>query len=66
VYVTPTRRGGIAARMLIDAFERWARDKGAARVLLGITTGVRTDATETFYNKLGYNTVGVLTIKEMR
>lgn len=65
VYVTPTRRGGAAARMLVTAFEQWAISKGAARVLLGITTGTRTDATEAFYNKLGYNTVGVLTMKEL-
>lgn len=65
LFVTPDRRGGVAARMLIDAFERWAKDKGAERILLGITTGTRTDATEKFYNKLGYDTVGVLTMKEM-
>jgi len=65
LYVTPDRRGGAAARMLIDAFERWATDKGAIRILLGITTGLHTDATEKFYNKLGYNTVGKLTMKEI-
>lgn len=65
LYVSPDRRGGVAARMLINAFERWAQDKGASRILLGITTGTRTDATEAFYNKLGYNTVGVLTMKEI-
>ena len=65
VYVAPDMRGGMAARILITAFEQWARDKGAARVLLGITTGTRTDATETFYNKMGYRTVGALTMKEI-
>lgn len=65
VYVMPDRRGGIAARILVNAFERWANDNGAARVLLGITTGTHTQATERFYNKLGYSTVGVLTMKEL-
>lgn len=65
LYVSPDRRGGAAARMLIAAFEQWAQDKGASRILLGITTGTHTDATERFYNKLGYNTVGVLTMKEI-
>lgn len=65
VYVTPDRRGGIAARTLVTEFERWAKQKGAARVLLGVTTGTRNKATERFYNKLGYETVGVLTMKEV-
>ena len=64
-FVTPDKRGGRAARALITAFEVWARQRGAARILLGITTGTRTDATEKFYNKMGYNTVGVLTMKEL-
>ena len=65
VYVTPDRRGSTVARTLITAFEQWAKDKGAARVLLGVTTGTHTDATARFYNKLGYDTVGVLTMKEI-
>ena len=65
VYVSPTRRGSTAASTLITAFEQWAKDNGAARVLLGVTTGTHTDATEKLYNKLGYVTVGVLTMKEI-
>lgn len=65
VYVAQHRRGGIAARMLIEAFERWALDRGAVHVLLGITTGVHTERTEAFYNKLGYATIGRLTMKEI-
>jgi GNAT superfamily N-acetyltransferase len=64
LYVAPTMRGSVAARMLIGAFETWARDNGAQRVLLGVTTGVHTERTEQFYNKLGYATVGRLTMKE--
>lgn len=65
LYVAPTMRGSVAARMLITAFETWAREHGAQRVLLGITTGVHTERTEQFYNKLGYATVGRLTMKEI-
>lgn len=65
LYVTPSKRGSVAARMLITAFETWARGHGAQRVLLGITTGVQTERTEQFYNKLGYATVGRLTMKEI-
>lgn len=65
VYVDPKRRGTLAARALIDSFETWARNMKASRILLGVTTGIRTDATVRFYNKLGYNTVGALTMKEI-
>ena len=65
VYVTPNKRGSIIARMLIESLEEWANEIGASRIMLGITTGVRTKATERFYNKLGYATVGTLTMKEM-
>lgn len=64
LFVSPTARGSVAARMLIKAFEEWAHESGATRILLGITTGVHTERTEKFYNKLGYSTVGVLTMKE--
>lgn len=64
LFVSPTVRGSVAARMLIRAFEKWATGMGASRILLGITTGVHTERTEKFYNKLGYDTVGVLTMKE--
>lgn len=65
LYVTQNMRGSVAARMLITAFETWARYHGAQRVLLGVTTGVHTERTEQFYNKLGYATVGRLTMKEI-
>lgn len=65
LYVAPTMRGSVAARMLITAFETWARGRGAQRVLLGVTTGVHTERTEQLYNKLGYDTVGRLTMKEI-
>lgn len=65
VYAAPTMRGMHVAKALITAFEQWAADKGAARVLLGVTTGVHTDSTVSFYNKLGYTTVGALTMKEL-
>lgn len=66
LYVDPKSRGSRAAQMLITAFEQWARDNGASRVLLGISTDVHKERTEQFYNKLGYCTVGALTSKEIR
>lgn len=65
VYVTPNKRGTYAARMLIRAFEHWAKHKRARHVMMGTTTGINTDAVERLYNKLGFRTVGKLTMKEM-
>lgn len=65
LYVSPEKRGSVAASLLVGAFEQWARDRDALYILLGTTTGVRPERTERFYNKMGYNTVGVLTMKEL-
>lgn len=65
LYVTPTARGSVAARMLIRSFEEWAKQHDADYVLMGVTTGIHTERTEKFYNKLGYATVGRLTMKEL-
>jgi len=65
LYVSPNKRGTHTARMLIEAFEDWAHDMGASDIVLGITTGLHTNATERFFNKLGYRTVGKVTMKEI-
>lgn len=65
LYVSADARGMLVAKALIAAFEQWAWDSGASRILLGITTGVHTERTEQLYNALGYATVGVLTMKEV-
>lgn len=65
LYVAPDRRGSKCARMLIDALEEWARERNVTRIVMGITTGVHTRTTERLYNKLGYDTFGVLTKKEL-
>lgn len=65
-YVSPDARGLLIIKALIFAFETWARDNGAMHVRLGTTTGVHAERTERLYNALGYTTVGVLTMKEIR
>ena len=65
LYVAQDRRGGAAARALIEAFEQWCTQHNVVRIMLGVTTGLHTDATEKLYNKLGYTTIGVVTMKEI-
>ncbi len=65
LYVVPTRRGGAGARRLIAAFEDWCATKNVSRIMLGITTGIKSERIMKLYNALGYTTVGALTMKEM-
>lgn len=57
VYVRPTRRGGVAARKLIDGYRAWATEQGCREACLATSTGV--DAAE-FYNRLGFSQVGTV------
>jgi hypothetical protein len=39
---------------------QWARERGAADIGLGISTGVHAEQTASFYNALGLRPVGML------
>jgi len=63
VYVAPDARGGSAAVKLIRHFEAWAVEKGAADIVLGVSTEVHADRTAQFYERLGYLPSGHSLIK---
>jgi GNAT superfamily N-acetyltransferase len=63
VYVSPEARGSRAAIKLIREFERVAKERGADEIMLGVTAGFHAPRIEKFYNALGYQTVGALTVK---
>lgn len=63
LYVAPAARGSRACLIMIRQFEREARRRGAAEVMLGVTSGVHPERTARLYNALGYETVGALTVK---
>lgn len=65
LYVPPTLRGGVAAKILIKDFEEWAEKKGAVYTCLGTTTGVKEEKTVGFYSKLGYHHKGTLMQKRL-
>lgn len=58
VYVVPRSRGSLAAVRLIEAFRRWASDRGAREIVLGITTGVDTRRTGELFERLGFEFAG--------
>lgn len=63
LYVAPAHRGSFAAPLLVRRFEREARARGAAEVMLAVTSGVHSAATTRFYDALGYGVLGAVTVK---
>lgn len=57
-YVTPERRGSFAAKKLISAYEQWAEDQGAVAAEICVDTGLFTERTGKFYERLGYQFMG--------
>lgn len=66
LYVRPEHRGGSAAVRLVRAFEEWATQFDPFEIMPGVTTGVRTEKTVSFYRKLGYEVNGVTLVRRMR
>lgn len=64
-FVKRTARGGAAAVALLADFEAWAIARGVKHIMVGQSTGVRLAATKTLYERLGYTTVGVNTVKKV-
>ena len=65
LYVLPEARGGSAGARLLAAFEAWGRRQGAKEAYLGITAGIDTERVAQFYERLGYQRVGVSLTKEL-
>jgi len=57
-YVTPKQRGSSIAIRMLKKFEKWAKDKGALEIHLGVTTGVSPDKTAKMFERMGYKYVG--------
>lgn len=64
-YVTPTARGTLAVKLLIRAFERWARINGATQIFTGTANQRYAERTSKLFEHLGYARVGSLHVKEI-
>ena len=53
-YVLPAHRGSSAAVRLLRAFGRWAKERGAVRMYVGITSGVDMPRTDRLLKRLGF------------
>ncbi|ARB11249.1 hypothetical protein [Marinomonas phage CPP1m] len=58
LYVLPENRGSRAGLLLMEAWEDWAKEKGAAAVQISIASGIKEEATKRFFGKLGYSYIG--------
>lgn len=64
-YVMPTARGGLAAKYLVMAYERWARLNGATQIYTGTANKLYAERTSKLLKHLGYARVGYLHVKDV-
>lgn len=66
LFITKDARGGMAAPRLIDAFTKWAQEKGAKQIRPGISVGGNIDGVGRLYERMGYSIVGSVFMKEIQ
>jgi hypothetical protein len=57
-YVTPEYRGSRAAVLLLRDFQKWAEERNASEVHMGLSTGVHAEKVGALLENLGYDLVG--------
>lgn len=62
LFIDKENRGGRSALEMVRKYILWAKEKGVKpeNIGLGITTGVHTEKTKIFYEKLGFEEVGLV------
>lgn len=60
LYVLPKYRGSLAGPLMVRRCLKWAKEKGASEVRLGITTEINNSRVEKLFNRLGLATSGKL------
>ncbi|MCF1334430.1 GNAT family N-acetyltransferase [Acinetobacter baumannii] len=58
IFVIPEHRGSRAAYLLINTFIRWAKGMGCQWIQCGTATGIETEKTINFYQKMGFQHTG--------
>lgn len=59
-YVAPDYRGSRAAFLMWKEAKAWAQRKGAARMQIGVTTGINNDSAIGFFQRLGMEVSGTV------
>ena len=63
-YVVPEARSGVLVKRMLEKFESWAKDRGAVRVVVGISSGVAVDRKDRLLGHLGFKAIGGLYAKD--
>lgn len=58
LFVDPQERGGLAAVKLILAFRKWAQNRDAVEIYIGVAGGVAIERTGRFLKRLGLTLTG--------
>lgn len=66
LFIEPEHRGGVQFARLIAAFEKWAMELEVSEVVLGVSTGVKTEETESAFKRLKYVQFGHLFVKRLQ
>lgn len=58
IFVHPKWRGSPAALKFIHAFRKWAENRGALEICIGVASGVTIGRTDRFLRRLGFSVTG--------
>jgi len=64
-YVRPEYRGGMVGVRLLRMFENWAVDAGAAQILTGATSGIKSERGAALLERLGFVPTGTSVYKDL-
>ncbi len=65
LYVSPEKRGAFGAKTLCQAFDKWAKGRGADFSAIDVSSGINHERNVKLFNLLGYGAAGVLMMKEL-
>lgn len=65
LWVAPEKRGTLRAWRLVQAFEEWAKSRGARQIIAGVSSGVSEHTAERLYEGMGFHPMGRNFCKEL-
>jgi N-acetylglutamate synthase-like GNAT family acetyltransferase len=65
VVVRQDRRGAFGAKKLLTAFADWAKAHDARAVFLSSISGINPARTAQFYQKCGFDAIGMVNVMEL-
>lgn len=64
-WVLSHSRGSAAAVLLLADFERWAREQGAKKIMVGQSTAINVATTTKLFEHCGFRVIGFNTVKDL-